>query len=544
MGMRGWLTFVSLGFILSLPLAPVLGAGPTDSVTEAELAQRIQNLAAKHMSERSGLKRQSRQLQERTRRLESICRKNGIVYEAKIHAKREEEAKGKPPEAKPQTPEPSVEAEKQGSEELHPTLQAMVAKHATECEELNGKIEHLQERARLLETICRENGIDVEVAVRGSASAEEAKAEFEALYQKYKCRFVHTGEKWVLVDPPKKGAKLPEIEKLPPKRGTEFRTTPKKCTVLAIVKNDEILVIRAFRRDIVGYNKIGGIYRDIEKVVFHVRGVDTSGLVDGSPFSGDLFYVGTYSDHGSTVQSYIPLLPLSREQFRNILRDRGRTEKDIRNYLSRYGADAQGDRAALRRSDKPAENVEGVEKGNRGSERTTQKSPASDWINLLAVKGNAAKSGTWRKTTNGMETDGKQDNTPATWTIAYLPKGEYDCRITFTLSKQDTVGFGFPVNGKATGVHFNSYRTGLGWFGYEKRQDVSFPLVAGKKHIVLVNVRKDFVTVIADGRKALECRTPASTFANCPPATDMSFGTHVHGTVTFHSAELRQHGGD
>jgi hypothetical protein len=96
--------------------------------------------------------------------------------------------------------------------------------------------------------------------------------------------------------------------------------------VLSIIKASEIIVRRP------GYSTgapAGTIVRvenlqramgySVQELLFHVRGVQTKGMVDGIPYEANLVCVGTYKFDGTTVPSFVPRSSLSKEQFADAL---------------------------------------------------------------------------------------------------------------------------------------------------------------------------------------------------------------------------------
>lgn len=152
----------------------------------------------------------------------------------------------------------------------------------------------------------------------------------------------------------------------------------------------------------------------------------------------------------------------------------------------------------------------------------------------------AIRSGKWELTKAGLETEGKVGSTPAVVSVPYRPVGEYDLEVSFTASMNDTIGIGFMVGDKRTGISFNSYGKNTGFYGRSREESIPFRLPANRRHTITIQVRKDRVTILADGRRVLARRPEDITEEN----PNIQFGymdlqTHVKGRVVFHSMKIR-----
>jgi hypothetical protein len=153
----------------------------------------------------------------------------------------------------------------------------------------------------------------------------------------------------------------------------------------------------------------------------------------------------------------------------------------------------------------------------------------------------AIRSGKWEWTKAGLQTEGKVGSTPAVVSIPYRPVGEYDLEVSYTASKNDTIGIGFMVGDKRTGIAFNSYGKHTGFYGRSEEDNIELQLPANRKHTISIQVRTDRVTILADGRRVLARRPddipeekPAIQFGY------MDLQTHVKGRVVFHSMKIRE----
>jgi hypothetical protein len=99
-----------------------------------------------------------------------------------------------------------------------------------------------------------------------------------------------------------------EVQAEPPKPGTELRRSRDDSTIFQVLGKEEVLVRTA-----------------LYDVLFYVKGLDTSQLVNGASFPQvDLVYMGPYTYHASnratnTIQSFIVYKPLTRDQFAEVL---------------------------------------------------------------------------------------------------------------------------------------------------------------------------------------------------------------------------------
>ena len=148
--------------------------------------------------------------------------------------------------------------------------------------------------------------------------------------------------------------------------------------------------------------------------------------------------------------------------------------------------------------------------------------------------------GAWRRTKEGLETDGKVGRQHAAIQIPYRPSANYDLRVSFTASTGETVSFALLTSVGQVIFWFNNYceRTGV-----HNGEEIQFTLPGGKRHLVVLQVRGDALKVTANGWEVYQTKVTK----NNVPTGDASRGyrgmglqTHVAGKVVFHRVEVRE----
>ena len=108
--------------------------------------------------------------------------------------------------------------------------------------------------------------------------------------------------------------------------------TPYNCKIMQIIAKDEVLIRRAAVGSQGGMapgtsmsaddyaRRVQQAVFSRPELIFHVKGIDTKSLMDGSDFKAKLVSIGTYnygnvSGGSSTIPSYAVNTPLTREQF-------------------------------------------------------------------------------------------------------------------------------------------------------------------------------------------------------------------------------------
>lgn len=101
-----------------------------------------------------------------------------------------------------------------------------------------------------------------------------------------------------------------------------YGETPDGCKVLQVLKEDELIVVRPYSHVPSTYGKYGfsSVGYTNEELIFHVTGIDTTGIVDDSSFSKKLISVGSYEYTNTynakrTIASYAIHEPLTTDQF-------------------------------------------------------------------------------------------------------------------------------------------------------------------------------------------------------------------------------------
>lgn len=223
-------------------------------------------------------------------------------------------------------------------------LRATVNTRGRRIAKLEAENAKLAGQVKLLLQLCEKAGIappPVAPLQPASAPSDVAKGEtymylgkprpkvrFEALYRKYHDKIILVDGKYQDVGKALAGAsEVLGVAEIGP-----VGTTPHGCKVMQVLGKDEALIVRPrkvkmyySRRTLTGVG-IPGTERTHEtpKLLFHVKGVDRKGLVDGAEFKAKLVSIGTYrytavTGAASTVASYAVYTPLTKEQFADAL---------------------------------------------------------------------------------------------------------------------------------------------------------------------------------------------------------------------------------
>jgi hypothetical protein len=156
---------------------------------------------------------------------------------------------------------------------------------------------------------------------------------FDQMYAKFSDKIACVDGKYIDVGLARlQGLKVQGKE--PPKPGTELRTAPVHSKILQVLGKEKVLVRRdEFRARMTsitgGPSSMPSFSRELQEaaaslpeVLFHVKGLDTSQIVNDAAFpeKTDLIYAGTHmyrtpSGATNTVQSFAVYKPLTPEQF-------------------------------------------------------------------------------------------------------------------------------------------------------------------------------------------------------------------------------------
>jgi cell division protein FtsB len=206
-------------------------------------------------------------------------------------------------------------------------LKASLAQRNKEVEALKAEIAKLSEQVRQLQELCRNAGIALPqpTAEPVATPPEAPKAEtymylgkpcpkmwFEQMYRKFADKIVRVDGKYL--DVGKAVAGYTDDQPYVGDIGTAG-VIPIGCTIMQVIDNDEVLILKP------GWSREVLIVPD---EIFHVTGVDTKGLVDGSPFQAKIVCIGTYhyvtvTGAGATITSCAVHTPLTKEQFAEAL---------------------------------------------------------------------------------------------------------------------------------------------------------------------------------------------------------------------------------
>lgn len=139
---------------------------------------------------------------------------------------------------------------------------------------------------------------------------------FEQMYKEFADKIVFADGKYL--DAGKSALSgWPEIDPTSPATSV-WGKTPYGCKVRQVLSPNDVLIERPSEvRE--WPDPLGVQFYTVPALLFHVKGVDTKGLVDGTEFKARLVYTGTYSYSGRTIASYTIYGPLSKEQFADAL---------------------------------------------------------------------------------------------------------------------------------------------------------------------------------------------------------------------------------
>lgn len=140
---------------------------------------------------------------------------------------------------------------------------------------------------------------------------------FEKTYREYHDKIVNVNGKYLDI-----GNLVLRADDIVPEVAA-YGKTPANCEVMQVLGESEVLIRRPAFRVIGGaslHSRIQAAASSLPELIFHVKGVDTKGLVDGAEFTAQLVCIGTYrSGDGSTIPSYAVYTPLTKEQFADAL---------------------------------------------------------------------------------------------------------------------------------------------------------------------------------------------------------------------------------
>lgn len=177
-------------------------------------------------------------------------------------------------------------------------------------------------------------GLDKQQHPPGKVRSKGTLPDPEPLYEKYHDKIALIDGKYVDI----RLSKLTrsEVGATSPKEGSEFRLAPNGCKVLQIINNEEAIILRPGKKGRVyggartGAASVHTRFQEaalsVPELLFHVKGLDTTELIDGSRFTGELVYRKPYrfvNSRGtkSTIQSFSIYKPLTKKQFAQAIKE-------------------------------------------------------------------------------------------------------------------------------------------------------------------------------------------------------------------------------
>ena len=197
-------------------------------------------------------------------------------------------------------------------------LRASLQKRDATIKELESLIARLSGEVNKLRELCRKNRIEVPKRRTDNLTRRvvfiylgrpRTGAWFNTMYEKFHEKTARVDGRYIDIGKDVLQRRMVSPDAL---RGEVYRETHRKCYVLQIIGSHEALIK-------------GHKYSGSGLHMFHVKGLDTKGLVDGADFGGKkLIYCGTYryvTTNGATktIRSYMVYTPLTREQFADAL---------------------------------------------------------------------------------------------------------------------------------------------------------------------------------------------------------------------------------
>ena len=227
------------------------------------------------------------------------------------------------------------------------------AAQAAEIKRLRNDVNVLRRHIERLERICRRAG--VKLPPRPSLAATDPTAPksseepfvgpisyrgkprtqkwFETMYARFSDKIAFLGDGKYADIGKARFRPLPEIDVIPPAPGTEYRTTPPECRILQVQKKKKrIIILRPSKLPqeiaIQGIDEGSDGWRwertyskEVPELIFCIEGENMEGLVDKTPYSANLIYLGTMRyDQNKTIQRYRLCKPLTRKQFADYLK--------------------------------------------------------------------------------------------------------------------------------------------------------------------------------------------------------------------------------